>query len=202
MIIIIAIFDVLTLIRLPAAICSLMSTRGLRCYYKFRVLTFFSLLLAAIALFAYLCYENIQEQLSAATIICSGVAEGAFIVIDHFANKFLKRYLLRQLRRDQVHLAKLKGQQLKQKAHKGGAVRIDTPPPFVRSDARSIGSRSNRIGHGMSMSVGNLALPSSRDQSQRFNYSRTKTMHVAKSDSSINNFSSDDAAARLEELKQ
>ena len=93
----------------------------------------------------------------------------------------------------------MKGQMLKQKAHKG-PIRIDTPPPFVRSDARSIGSRSNQIDH-VSMSAGNLVLPSSCDQSQRYNYSPKKTLHHAKSDSSINNFSSDDAAARLEELK-
>ena len=90
-----AIFDILTLLRIPAAICMCMNTRGLRCYYKFRVLTFFIFLLAAIALFGVICVENIQERISAGATVMTGIAEGIFIVTDHVFNKFLKRSLLR-----------------------------------------------------------------------------------------------------------
>lgn len=81
---------------------------------------------------------------------------------------------------------------LKQKEHKG-PVRIDTPPPYARSDARSVGSRSNRWGVGqgglnslhISMIASQAGKESFRAQSQKYNYSRTKTLHRAKSDSSI-----------------
>ena len=80
---------------------------------------------------------------------------------------------------------------LKQKEHKG-QIRIDTPPPYARSDARSVGSRSNRWhkSQGNSFHIPMVAAShganqSFRAQSQKYNYSRSKTLHRARSDSSI-----------------
>ena len=85
---------------------------------------------------------------------------------------------------------------LQQKAHKG-PIRIDTPPPYARSDGRSAGS--HRWGAGQSSAGGADNLPgasiyhlkpnSSRAHSQKFNYSRTKTLHHDAAKSSENDSS-------------
>ena len=168
MIQLITLIDCLTVLRIPGVICSVISaTRGLRFYYKFRVITFWFFLLCASAGFAFLIGASFRDEASSATVILSGIFGGAMLVFDHFANKVMKRYFLREVRREQIHLQKMKGRMLSQKAHKG-SIRIDTPRSQARSDARSIGSRSNKIGQ-VSMSQQGVplpgGLPSSRDQS-------------------------------------
>ena len=58
MVTLIAIFDMLTFIRIPATFCSFMSSRGFLFYYKFRVLSFGLFFIAALAIFIFQCYES------------------------------------------------------------------------------------------------------------------------------------------------
>ena len=127
MIQLITIIDCLTILRIPGVICSVISaTRGLRFYYKFRVVTFWFFLLCASAGFALLIGASFRDEASSASVILYGIFGGALLVFDHFANKVMKRYFVREIRREQIHLQKIKGRMLSQKAHKG-SVRIDTP---------------------------------------------------------------------------
>ena len=105
----ISIFDIFTLIRIPAIICQLSSNRGLRCFYKFRVLTFYLFLLGLLGSFGYCLWQVFKEQMAGGFAVLLGILGGTFLVIDHYFNQVLKNYLHRQLRRDQIHMAKIKG---------------------------------------------------------------------------------------------
>lgn len=191
--------DCVTVLRIPAVVVSVWNTRGMRFYYKYRVFTFFFLLAAWVVSFVLLIIAAMNEELDSGVVMAFGLAGGFFLFVDYHCNKILRRHLLRLIRREQIHLQKIKGRMLQQKAHKG-PIRIDTPPPYARSDARSVGSRSNRRWgaassghlHGTHQSIFNHPANSSRAQSQKFNYSRTKTLHHAKSsDSDIQSSASD-----------
>ena len=141
------IIDCLTLIRLPAIFFSCMKIRGMKCYYHYRVLTTCALFITWVALFIFYAAESVSGRINSLFVIMFGIMGGTFLVVDYQVNKVLLRIVIKQIRREQIHLSKIKGRMLKQKEHKG-PVRIDTPPPYARSDARSVGSRSNRWGVG------------------------------------------------------
>jgi len=188
-------FDFLTVIRIPGVLMSCLNTRGLRCYYKYRVLTMFLLILLWITSFVLLILKSLDDQIGSSMVVIVGIGGGTILVFDYYLNKILKRHLLRTMRKDQIFMIKIKGRMLQQKEHKG-SIRIDTPPPNMRSDIRSVGSRrSNRLGaissgHVPANSQGNIGgASSSRPQSQKVNYTRTKTLHRARSDSSLSQMS-------------
>ena len=106
------IFDFLTVIRIPAVFMSILNTRGMRCYYKYRIFTFFAFLLAWIVTFVILILQAMSESIDSSDVIIFGLAGGFFLFIDYYFNKVLRRYLLRLIRREQIHLSKIKGRML------------------------------------------------------------------------------------------
>ena len=107
------IFDCLTLLRIPAVLVSIYSnTRGMRCCYKYRVITFFIFLLAWLTIFVILCLESINEKVDGGAVIIFGLGGGTFLMFDYYFNKFLRRHLLRLIRREQIQMSKIKGRML------------------------------------------------------------------------------------------
>lgn len=77
-------FDIMTIVRIPAILIShFLNTRGLRCYYKYRVLTFFAFLFAWVVSFVFMCVKNVREEMQSGWIILTGVCGGFFFVVDY-----------------------------------------------------------------------------------------------------------------------
>lgn len=108
------IFDCFTVVRLPAVMMSCMNTRGLRCYFEFRVVSLYLFLVAWIFGVCSLLLAKVDEANSVAssTIVGVGFGGGLLLILDFYANQLLKRYLLRILRKEKVHFAKMKGRML------------------------------------------------------------------------------------------
>ena len=106
------IFDCLTLIRIPAVLMSILNTRGMKCCYKYRVFTFFFLLLLWITTFVILCLQAMAEKVDSGVVMAFGLGGGFFLFVDYYFNKILRRHLLRLIRREQIHLSKIKGRML------------------------------------------------------------------------------------------
>ena len=106
------IFDCLTLIRIPSVLMSILNTRGMRCYYKYRVVTFFFFLVAWLTLFVLFCLQSIDDEVNGGVVIVFGLAGGTFLFFDYYFNKFLRRHLLRLIRREQISMSKIKGRML------------------------------------------------------------------------------------------
>ena len=167
------IIDCIFLLRLPPAALSFNNRSWLKFYYYYRMSTF--LLLIAIWIIGFLCacWLVLDGRYStfAFTPIIAGIVGGIILAIDYNFCIVVRRQLMKAIKKDRKKQRKIKGRMLSQKAHKG-SVRIDTPPPFHASnDHKSMGSRGPR----------QKIHPSSH--SQKYNLSRTKTLHRAKSDS-------------------
>ena len=106
------IFDCLTLLRIPAVLFSILNTRGIKCCYQFRVLTFIFFLVAWVTVFVILCLAAVAEKVDKGVVMAFGLAGGFFLFLDYYFNKILRRHLLRLIRREQIHLSKIKGRML------------------------------------------------------------------------------------------
>ena len=94
------VLDFFLLIRIPSVIASCLNTRGLRCYYNYRVVTMIFLLVTWIAGFIVLIMKNVNGQIKAHFVVIEGIGGGLLVVVDFFFNKILRRKLLRTIRSD------------------------------------------------------------------------------------------------------
>ena len=164
--------DCVLLIRLLPAIISFRSTDLLKFYYYFRLVTFIGMTCIILSSTAYFLFNTIRSDRSPYATIAVSLALITLLIFDYYFCIVVRNHLMRTIKKDRKKQRKIKGRMLSQKSHKGWSVRIDTPPPFHASnDHKSIGSRGQK----------HKIHPSSH--SQRYNLSRTKTLHRAKSDS-------------------
>ena len=90
--------DILTLIRIPAVISSCTSTRGMRCYYQYRVLTSFVFIAVWIIGLVTLCLRtaNAEDPTSdLGSVIPVGLIGAITLALDLTFNRILRRFLLR-----------------------------------------------------------------------------------------------------------
>lgn len=109
------------------------------------------------------------------TALIQGLVMLISVLLDILGSLVVGSVLAAQIKRAKQNQLKLKSSQLKQGAHKGGLIRIDTPPPaqmsidqssiFVRQ--KSLGSRSRVVSEGVRLH--NM-------------YHKSKTMHPKKHD--------------------
>ena len=160
------------ILRLLPAVISFRSTDLLKFYYYFRLLTFVALTCITLVGTVYLIIHTIRNDQSIIAPIAISLLLTMLLIIDYYCCIIVRNHLMRAIKKDRKKQRKIKGRMLSQKSHKGWSVRIDTPPPFHASnDHKSIGSKGQK----------HKIHPSSH--SQKYNLSRTRTLHRAKSDS-------------------
>ena len=163
--------DCILLLRLLPACLSRKSMNNLKCYYSFRIATFWILMAGTVLGFLYLCWLVVLEKTAAYTPIIQAIVLGFIALIDYNFCAVVRTQLMKVIKKDRKKQRKIKGRMLSQKAHKG-PIRIDTPPPFhISNDHKSNRSRVSR----------QRINPSSGAVSPRYSLSRTKTLHRAKS---------------------
>ena len=90
--------DVLTLIRIPAVISSCTSTRGIKCYYQYRVVTFFVFvavwIIGLVTLSLRTAYAK-DPTSDIGSVISVGLIGAIALTLDFTFNRILRRFLLR-----------------------------------------------------------------------------------------------------------
>lgn len=77
-----------------------MGMRGARCYYKTRVVTFYFFLLTWIALFVWQCIKSVKGEAGSGYVFLLGILGSIVLLLDYYANKVLRRFIVRQARRE------------------------------------------------------------------------------------------------------
>ena len=77
------IVDILTILRIPSVLASVMCARGRLFHYKYRVVTFALFVIVWVASFASLCVKSIDDSGKTAPAVIIGIGGGMLLTLDY-----------------------------------------------------------------------------------------------------------------------
>ena len=104
--------DCILLLRLLPACLSRKSMNNLKCYYSFRIATFWILMAATVLGFLYLCWLVVLEKTAAYTPIIQAIVLGFIALIDYNFCAVVRTQLMKVIKKDRKKQRKIKGRML------------------------------------------------------------------------------------------